>query len=134
MKKVMILAVIAAIAGLSVSVSVSAQTPSSTPDEQGVQETQGTQSTGSQSTGSQGVQGTQGSQGTGSQSASQYSEMKTMELPASVSTSISEKYPGYKTEKAYRGKDGSYKVTVSKDNDKQTLFFDQKGESIKMQK
>ncbi len=190
MKKIMILAVVAALVGLSLPQSVSAQTGSSTQDDQGTQATPNTQGTGtnSQGTGSSadpygtGSQGT-GTQGTGTQSeshkkntqgtgtgsqgtgtgtqgtgtgsgstgtgttgsgsmgtgsstgaASNYTEIKTTDLPSAVSTSISEKYPEYKTEKVFRGKDGTYKVKLSKDDKEETVFFDQRGDAVKMQK
>lgn len=183
MKKIMILAVVAALVGLSLPQSVSAQTGSSTQDDQGTQaipNNQGTgtnsQGTGSQGTGSSadpygtgsqgtgtstqtesqkknpqgtgtGTQGTgsgstgtgttgSGSMGTGSSTGavSNYTEIKTTDLPSAVSSSISEKYPEYKTEKVFRGKDGTYKVTLSKDDMKETVFFDQRGDAVKMQK
>lgn len=166
MKKIMILAVVVALVGLSLPQNVSAQTGSSSSTGSATQDNQGTgsgsQGTGSSSdsygSGSQGTgsssQGT-GSQGTGSGStgtgtgsgsmgtgsstgtgaaSSNYTEIKTTDLPSAVSSSISEKYPEFKTEKVYRGKDGTYKVTLSKDDEKETVFFDQRGDAVKMQK
>jgi hypothetical protein len=70
----------------------------------------------------------------GSMSATYNKEVKTSELPAAVTRSLNEKYPGYKTDKAFKADDGTYKVSISKGDEKQTLFFDERGESVKMQK
>jgi hypothetical protein len=70
----------------------------------------------------------------GSMSATYNKEVKTSELPAAVTRSLNEKYPGYKTDKAFKAEDGTYKVSISKGDEKQTLFFDERGESVKMQK
>jgi hypothetical protein len=71
---------------------------------------------------------------TGSMSKQYNEEVKSSELPSAVTRAINEKHPGYKTDKVYKAKDGTYKVTVSKGDEKQTLFFDERGESVKMQK
>lgn len=63
-----------------------------------------------------------------------YTEIKVAELPAAISQTITDKYPGFKVEKAYLGKDGSYKVTVSKAEEKLNLFYNEKGEFLKIEK
>lgn len=131
MKKLMILAVVAALIGISAP-QVSAQVPSSSqgtstqPDDR--QSTQPEDMSAPQpSTGTS----TSGSEGT---VVSQYSEVKAIDLPAAVTRALNEKHPGYKTEKAFIGKDGTYKIKVSKGEENQTLFLDARGEAVKMQK
>jgi hypothetical protein len=124
MKKIMILAVVTALIGFSLPQSASAQ-QSTTPqdNEQNVHETQLPQETGTSGTGT----------GTASPSSNKYvTEVKVSELPSAVSRAISERYPGYKTEKAFKSSDNTYKVTLMKDDEKQTIFLDEKGESVKM--
>jgi hypothetical protein len=124
MKKIMILAVVTALIGFSLPQSASAQ-QSTTPqdNEQNVQGTQLPQETGTSGTGT----------GTASPSSNKYvTEVKVSELPSAVSRAISERYPGYKTEKAFKSSDNTYKVTLMKDDEKQTIFLDEKGESVKM--
>lgn len=60
-----------------------------------------------------------------------YTEIKTEEIPAAVSKSISTAYQGYKVDKAYLGNDGNYKIKVSSGELKHVLFFTAKGELIK---
>ena len=129
MKKVMILAVVAALLGISAptfaQVPGSSQ-PSSTQEEEKQQSTQPSTPAETES------------QGTKSEShesiASQYSEVKATELPAAITRALNEKYPGFTTEKVYLGKDGTYKVKINKGEDKQVVFFDARGEAVKMQK
>jgi hypothetical protein len=151
MKKIMILAVVAALLGISAP-NTSAQvpgssqpsstqqddddlnrestTPSSPTTQPGTTESQpGT--SGSQS----GTSGSVGTSGSSTSTMSEYNEeVKSADLPAAITRSLNEKYPGYKTEKAFRAKDGTYKVKVSKGDEAQTLFFDERGESVKMHK
>lgn len=165
MKKIMILAVAAALLGIAAPNTMAQvpgstqpssssstqqdddlnQSPSSTTTQPGTSGTQsgsqsgtsGSQSTGTQSGSQSGTSGSSGSVGTsGSSSTSmEYKEeLKIADLPASVTRSLNEKYPGYKTEKAFRGNDGTYKVKVSKGEETQTLFFDERGEVVKMKK
>ena len=132
MKKVMIVAVVAALLGICAP-NVSAQVPGSSQpsstqqdDDRDQQNQQGVQ---------QGETGTSESQTGTSGAASSMNfneEVKTADLPAAITKTINEKYPGYKTEKAYRSEDGHYKVKISKGDEMQTLFLDQRGESVKM--
>lgn len=147
MKKVMMLAVVAALIGLSAP-QVSAQVPSSTqgtstqPDDrqstQPDQSTQPSDRTTTQPDASQPSTGT--STGTGTSKSSDAhkadfgDEIQASDLPAAVTRALNEKYPGYTTDKAYRGKDGTYKIKVSKGDEKQTLFLDARGESVKSMK
>ena len=132
MKKVMILAVVAALFGISAptfaQVPGSSQ-PSSTQEDDREQSTQPSAPAS--------VPGTEAekSEGTHESMASQYTtEVKVADIPAAITRSLNEKYPGFKTDKALLGTDGTYKVKVSKGEDKQVLFFDARGEAIKIQK
>lgn len=150
MKKVMILAVVLALLGIAAP-NTSAQVPgssqpSSTEQDDDRQSTSPSQSTTqpgsttqpSQPSGTQpGTSGSSGTTGTSgsSSSMSEYNEeVRSSDLPAAITRSLNEKYPGYKTDKAWRGKDGTYKIKVSKGDEAQTLFFDARGESVKMNK
>jgi hypothetical protein len=64
----------------------------------------------------------------------EYTEIKVSDLPASITSAISEKYPGYTVEKAFHGKDGSYKVFVSNAEGKLNLIYNEKGEFVKILK
>ena len=128
--------------GTSDSQSGTGTSGTSTQKQQDKKQSTGTSGSGTSTSGS----GTGTSSGTGtgtgssvgsssSSMSSEYNEeVKASDLPAAITRSMNEKYPGYKTEKAHKAKDGTYKVTVSKGDEKQTLFFDARGESVKMQK
>lgn len=62
-----------------------------------------------------------------------YKEIKAEELPEAVTKSISNAYTGYKIDKAYKGEDDSYKVKVAMGDLKYALFYDEKGELIKVE-
>ena len=62
-----------------------------------------------------------------------YKEIKAEELPEAVTKSVSTAYTGYKIDKAYRGEDDSYKVKVAMGDLKYSLFYDEKGELIKVE-
>ena len=64
----------------------------------------------------------------------QYQEIKVAALPQAVSAAITKDYAGYKTDKAFLGNDGNYKVAVSKGEVKEVLFFDAKGVFVKAEK
>lgn len=133
MKKLMILAVVAALVGISAP-QISAQVPSSS---QGTSTQPEAQPDDRQSTQPEDMSAPQPSTetGTSEKAVSQYNvEVNAIDLPAAVTRSLNEKHPGYKTEKAYIGKDGTYKIKVSKGDEKQTLFLDARGEAVKMQK
>ena len=44
---------------------------------------------------------------------------------------LAKDYAGFETDKAFRGDDGTYKVNVSKGDDKLVLFYSSKGALIK---
>ncbi|RPJ64474.1 MAG: hypothetical protein EHM20_18365 [Alphaproteobacteria bacterium] len=128
MKKVMILAVVAALLGISAP-NLSAQVPGSTQPSSTEDEREQTESPSTAPAPAPGT--TTQPQGT---EATQYSEeVKVADLPAGITRSLNEKYPGFKTDKAFKAKDGTYKVKVSKGDEAQVLFFDARGEVIKMQ-
>ena len=62
-----------------------------------------------------------------------FKEIKAEELPEAVTKSISNAYTGYKIDKAFRGEDDSYKVKVAMGDLKYSLFYDEKGELIKVE-
>ena len=62
-----------------------------------------------------------------------FKEIKVTELPEAVTKSISTAYTGSKIDKAYLGEDNSYKVKVSMGELKYNLFYDAKGELIKVE-
>ncbi|MGE5394276.1 MAG: PepSY-like domain-containing protein [Candidatus Saccharibacteria bacterium] len=63
-----------------------------------------------------------------------YKEIKTSELPDAVTKSIATAYTGYKIDKAYKDKDeDSYQVKVAMGDLKYSLFYDEKGELIKVE-
>lgn len=63
-----------------------------------------------------------------------YKEIKAEELPEAVTKSISNAYTGYKIDKAYRDKDeDSYKVNVAMGDLKYSLFYDEKGDLVKVE-
>jgi len=136
MKKVMILAVVAAVLGISAptfaQVPGSTQ-PSSTQEDEKDQTTQpSVPASGSEVEKSQGTTTKEGSH---ESMGSQYTtEVKSVDIPAAITRSLNEKYPGFKADKVYLGTDGTYKVKVSKGEDKQVLFFDARGEAVKLQK
>lgn len=62
-----------------------------------------------------------------------YKEIKAEELPEAVTKSIANAYTGYKIDKAYRAEDDSYKVKVAMGDLNYALFYDEKGELIKVE-
>jgi len=62
-----------------------------------------------------------------------YKEIKAEELPEAVTKSIANAYTGYKIDKAYRTEDDSYKVKVAMGDLNYSLFYDEKGELIKVE-
>jgi hypothetical protein len=64
----------------------------------------------------------------------EYTEINVSELPGSITSAISEKYPGYTVEKAFKGKDGTFKVAVSNAEGKLNLIYNEKGEFVKILK
>ena len=63
-----------------------------------------------------------------------YTETTTDQLPKAVTDSLAKDYAGFKTDKAYKGDDGSFKVTVSKDTNKMVLYYSASGALIKSEK
>ena len=62
-----------------------------------------------------------------------YKEIKAEELPEAVTKSISNAYTGYKIDKAYKNGDDAYKVNVAMGALKYSLFYDEKGELVKVE-
>ena len=63
-----------------------------------------------------------------------YTEITVDELPQAVSDAIAKDFVGFKTDKALKGDDGSFKVKVSKGDDKSVLFYSANGELVKSEK
>ena len=62
-----------------------------------------------------------------------YTEITVAEIPEAVNKTLAKDYAGYATEKAYKGDDGTFKVAVSKEDMKEVLIFNEKGEVIKVE-
>ena len=62
-----------------------------------------------------------------------FKEIKVEELPDAVTKSIANAYTGSKIDKAYRNEDNSYKVKIAMGELKYMLFYDAKGELIKVE-
>ncbi|MGQ7868540.1 hypothetical protein [Sunxiuqinia sp. sy24] len=69
-----------------------------------------------------------------SQQEVEYEDMKVEDLPEAVTNSISEGYADYTLAKAYQGTDGSYKVKLTKEEEKIVVFFNADGEFLKIEK
>ena len=63
-----------------------------------------------------------------------YTEITVDQLPEAVSKALAKDYAGFTTDKALKGDDGSFKVKVSKGEDKSVLFFSENGEFVKSEK
>ena len=63
-----------------------------------------------------------------------YTEITVDQLPQAVSDAIAKDFVGFKTDKALKGDDGSFKVKVSKGDDKSVLFYSANGELVKSEK
>ena len=63
-----------------------------------------------------------------------YTEITADQLPEAVSKALAKGYVGFKTDKAYQGDDGTFKVKVSKGDDMSVLFYKENGELIKSEK
>lgn len=63
-----------------------------------------------------------------------YNEITASTLPEAISGSITKDYSGFATDKVYLGDDGTYKVVVSKGDEKKALFYNEKGAFVKAEK
>ena len=63
-----------------------------------------------------------------------YTEIEVDKLPQEVSKALAKDYVGFTTEKAYKGDDGSFKLKVTKGDEKSVLFYSATGEFIKSEK
>jgi len=61
-----------------------------------------------------------------------FEEIQVADLPATVTDALDKDYAEYKIEKAYRGNDGSYKVSVSKDEEKFDVIVNEEGSLTKV--
>ncbi len=62
-----------------------------------------------------------------------FEEIQVSELPAEVSEAVTKEYADYTIEKAYRGNDGSYKVSVSKEDEKFEVIVNDEGSLSKVE-
>jgi hypothetical protein len=63
----------------------------------------------------------------------QYEQINVEDLPETVTQAISEGYADYTLSEAYMGTDGSYKVKLTKDEEKVKVFFNASGEFLKIE-
>ncbi|WP_339736306.1 hypothetical protein [uncultured Sunxiuqinia sp.] len=63
----------------------------------------------------------------------QYEKMNVEDLPEAVTQAISEGYADYTLSEAYMGTDGSYKVKLTKEEEKIAVFFNASGEFLKIE-
>ncbi len=63
-----------------------------------------------------------------------YTEITVDQLPQAVNDAIAKDFVGFKTDKALKGDDGSFKVKVSKGDEKSVLFYSANGELVKSEK
>ncbi len=63
-----------------------------------------------------------------------YTEITADQLPEEVSKAIAKDFVGFKTEKAFKGDDGTFKVKVIKGDEKSVLFYSANGDLIKSEK
>lgn len=62
-----------------------------------------------------------------------YQEIPVAEIPEAVTQTLAKDYAGYSTEKAFKGDDGTFKIVVKKDEMKEVLIFNDKGEVTKVE-
>ena len=63
-----------------------------------------------------------------------YAEITVDQIPEAVSKALEKDYVGYKTDRVFLGDDGTYKLEISKGDNKSVLFFTDKGELLKSEK
>lgn len=64
-----------------------------------------------------------------------YNKIEAKDVPAEILKEITEKYPGYTVNTAFKSEDGSdYKLVLGKDTTSVTVFYNAKGEFEKEQK
>lgn len=63
-----------------------------------------------------------------------YTEITADKLPQAVSKALEKDYAGFKTDKVYQGDNGTFKVTISKGDDKSVLYYNGNGELTKSEK
>ncbi len=60
-----------------------------------------------------------------------YQEVATDQIPEQIATTISEKFTDYSIDKFYAGSDETFKVEISKGDEKWAVFFDSEGKFSK---
>jgi len=62
-----------------------------------------------------------------------YAEVKVDDLPDAVTKSLKDGYADYEISKAYKGSDDSYKVELTKENEKIAVYFNADGKFLKIE-
>lgn len=63
-----------------------------------------------------------------------YTEITVDQIPEAVSKTVAKDFAGFKTDKAYKGEDGTFKLAVSKLENKMDLLFSADGKLLKNEK
>lgn len=63
-----------------------------------------------------------------------YTEITVDQIPEAVNKALAKNHAGFKTDKVFKGDDGTHKLVVSKGEMKHVLFFNDKGELLKSEK
>ena len=63
-----------------------------------------------------------------------YTKIATDQVPEAISSAFAKDYAGFKTDQAFKGDDGTYKLAVSKSDKKMVLFFSEDGKLLKSEK
>jgi len=63
-----------------------------------------------------------------------YEEIAPSTLPEAVTKALAKDYAGYTVEKAFLSDDGIFKVAVAKGDVKNAVFFNEKGDFVKIEK
>lgn len=63
-----------------------------------------------------------------------YAEITVDQIPEAVNKTLAKDHAGFKTDKVFKGDDGTYKLEVSKGDYKSVLFFNEQGQLLKSEK
>jgi hypothetical protein len=63
-----------------------------------------------------------------------YTEITVDQVPEAVSKAVAKDYAGFKTDNVFKGDDGTYKLAVSKSENKMVLFYSEDGKLVKSEK
>ena len=62
-----------------------------------------------------------------------YKQILFAEIPKPIEEAFSREFSGYKANRAFKGDDGTFKITVSFGNRRGTFVFNKKGEILKVE-